>query len=437
MYQYPISTSVLETKIKELGVADSTQMSIRETVRLANMLEQETGEKFVRLEMGVPGLKPPQIALDAEREAAEKGLCAIYPPVDGVPALKEAAARFAKCFIDVDVPAKNCLATTGSMQACFAAFMVANRTDKKRGKTLFIDPGFPVNKAQLRVLGMQYETFDVYDYRGDKLAAKLESYLKKGDISTILYSSPNNPAWINFTEEELKTIGTLATKYDVIVMEDLAYFGMDFRRDISKPGVAPFNPTVAKYTDNWIIMLSGSKSFSYAGQRIAVMMVSPKIFDRRYPDLKDYFGNDNFGHAMIFDALYTLSTGTTHTPQYGFAAMLNACCDGTYNFVEPIKEYARRANILKKAFFNNGFVPVYDKDGDEDIADGFYFTVNYPGMSSGEVVKNLLMFGISAVGLNICGSCHDGIRVCVSQLGDEALANAEARIKAFNAYFKK
>ncbi|MBQ1884259.1 MAG: pyridoxal phosphate-dependent aminotransferase, partial [Bacteroidales bacterium] len=68
---------------------------------------------------------------------------------------------------------------------------------------------------------------------------------------------------------------------------------------------------------------------------------------------------------------------------------------------------------------------------------GFYFTVTYPGMSSGELVKNLLQFGISAVGLNICGSCHDGIRVCVSQLGDEALANAEARIKAFNAYFKK
>ena len=436
MYQYPISQTVLDQKIKELGVADPQKMSIRETVRLANMLENETGEKFVRLEMGVPGLPVPQIALDAEREAAQKGLCALYPPVDGVPALKNAASRFAKCFIDIDIPAKCCLATTGSMQACFAAFMVANRTDKKRGKTLFIDPGFPVNKAQLRVLGMKFETFDVYDYRGDKLEAKLESYLAKGDISTILYSSPNNPAWINFTEQELQIIGKLATKYDVIVMEDLAYFGMDFRRDVSTPGKAPFNPTVAKYTDNWIIMFSGSKSFSYAGQRIAVMMVSPKIFDRRYPDLKDYFGNDNFGHAMIFDALYTLSTGTTHTPQYGFAAMLDACCDGTYNFVEPIKEYARRASKLKKAFFSNGFVPVYDKDGDEEVADGFYFTVTYPGMDCGILVKSLLQFGISAVGLNICGSCHAGIRVCVSQLGDEALANAEKRIEAFNKYFE-
>ncbi|MCQ2974334.1 MAG: pyridoxal phosphate-dependent aminotransferase [Bacteroidales bacterium] len=437
MYTFPISETELEQKINELGVADSSRMSIRETGRLANMLEQMTNEKFVRLEMGVPGLQPPQIALEAERDAANKGLCALYPPVDGVAELKQAASRFAKSFINVDVPAKNCLATTGSMQACFASFMVANRTDKNKGKTLFIDPGFPVNKSQLKVLGMKYETFDVYDYRGEKLEAKLESYLKKGDISTILYSSPNNPSWINFTEDELKTIGTLATKYDVIVMEDLAYFGMDFRRDISTPNQAPYNPTVAKYTDNWILLLSASKSFSYAGQRIAVMMISPAIFDRNYPDLKEYFGNANFGHAMIFDALYTLSTGTTHTPQYGFAAMLNACCDGKYNFVEPIKEYARRAEKLKKAFFENGFIAVYDKDGNEPVADGFYFTVTYPGMDCGKLVKSLLRFGISAVGLNICGSCHDGIRVCVSQLSDNVFENAKQRIKAFNEYFSK
>ena len=33
-------------------------------------------------------------------------------------------------------------------------------------------------------------------------------------------------------------------KYDVIVIEDLAYFGMDFRKDYSDPGVPPFQPTI-------------------------------------------------------------------------------------------------------------------------------------------------------------------------------------------------
>jgi hypothetical protein len=53
-----------------------------------------------------------------------------------------------------------------------------------------------------------------------------------------------------------------------VVIEDLAYFGMDFRKDISKPGVPPYQPTIAKYTDNYILLISTSKVFSYAGQRI-------------------------------------------------------------------------------------------------------------------------------------------------------------------------
>lgn len=44
-------------------------------------------------------------------------------------------------------------------------------------------------------MGQKYETFDVYNYRGDKLKDKLESYLSKGNIAAIIYSNPNNPSW--------------------------------------------------------------------------------------------------------------------------------------------------------------------------------------------------------------------------------------------------
>ena len=110
--------------------------------------------------------------------------------------------------------------------------------------------------------------------RGPKLRAKLESYLQQGHIHTIIYSNPNNPSWICFTEEELQIIGELANQYDVFVLEDLAYFGMDFRHNISTPGVPPFQPSVGKYTDNYALMISGSKAFSYAGERIALLILS-------------------------------------------------------------------------------------------------------------------------------------------------------------------
>ena len=148
------------------------------------------------------------------------------------------------------------------MQGTYAAFMAAGNCDKKKDTVLFIDPGFPVQKQQMMVLGQKFETFDVFNYRGQKLKEKLESFLQKGNINSIVYSNPNNPAWICFNDEELQIIGELANKYDVIVMEDLAYFGMDFRTDFSKPGEAPYPPTVANSTDNYVLFISASKIFS-------------------------------------------------------------------------------------------------------------------------------------------------------------------------------
>ena len=134
-----------------------------------------------------------------------------------------------------------------------------------------------------------FESFDVYNYRGEHLYDKIESYLKKGNIISMIYSNPNNPSWICFTERELEIIAELANKYNVVVIEDLAYFGMDFRKDYSIPGEPPYQPTIAHYTDNYILLISSSKAFSYAGQRIGMMVISDKLFTTKSDDLKKYY----------------------------------------------------------------------------------------------------------------------------------------------------
>jgi aspartate/methionine/tyrosine aminotransferase len=278
----------------------------------------------------------------------------------------------------------------------------------------------------------------VYNYRGEKLRAKLESYLSKGNISTILYSNPNNPSWICFTDAELQIIGELATKYDVIVMEDLAYFAMDFRKDMSKPGVPPYQPSVANYTPNYILLISSSKAFSYAGQRVGMLVISNQLFDRKFPDLKRFFKTDGFGYSMIYGAVYSLSSGTSHSAQYGLAAMLKAANDGDYNFVEGVKEYGERAKIMKKMFIENGFKIVYDMDEDQPLADGFYFTFSYPGMEGVDLLEKLLYYGISAIALATTGSERtEGLRACVSQIQRKQLPVLEERLRIFNQHHKK
>ena len=429
----PINYQIVTQRVKDSKLESPGRASIREIKKLVDEIEKATGEKFVRMEMGIPGLPPTKIGVDAEIEALKRGVAAIYPDIYGIQQLKVETSRFVKLFMDIDVSPEGCIPTGGSMMGSFAAFMTINRCNPEKDTSLLIDPGFPVHRQQLKVLGQKIESFDVYNYRGDKLKDKLESVLSKGNISCMLFSNPNNPSWICFTEKELKIIGDMCNKYDVIAIEDLAYFAMDFRRDMSKPGVPPYQPTVAKYTDNYILTISSSKAFSYAGQRIGMMIISDELYERNYPNLKKYYTKDQFGHSMIYGSIYSMSAGISHSAQYALAAIFKAANDGKLNFVEEVKEYGEKAKIMKKLFSNNGFKIVYDMDVDEPIADGFYFTFSYPGYSGEELLNELLYYGISAISLAITGSERlEGIRACVSLVKREQFNDLEFRLKRFN-----
>jgi aspartate/methionine/tyrosine aminotransferase len=430
----PIQPEIVQQKIKESGLSSIGKASIREIKKLVDMIEQASGQKFIRMEMGIPGLPPSKIGINGQIEALKNGVAAIYPDIHGIPVLKNEISRFVKLFMNIDVNPEGCIPTVGSMQGGFAAFLMLGRIFKERDTTLFIDPGFPVHKQQHKVLNIKFESFDVYNYRGEKLREKLESYFVKGNIHSVLYSNPNNPSWICFTEDELKIIGELANKYNIVIMEDLAYFGMDFRNDYSKPGEAPYQPSVANYTDKYILFISSSKAFSYAGERIGMMVIADSLFQSHFSDLTRFYPNDKFGYNMIFGTLYPLSSGTSHSAQYALTAILKAANDGQFNFIDEVKEYGEKAHIMKKIFVENGFKIVYDMDVDKPIADGFYFTYSYPGFSGVELLEKMIYYGISAISLDITGSDrHEGIRACTSLIQRNQFETLEKRLKQFHA----
>jgi len=435
MTNTPINYDIVKRKIEESNLPGIGKASIREIKKLIDGIEQETGKKYIRMEMGIPGLPAAQVGVEAEIAALKKGVASIYPDIQGIPELKKEASRFVKLFLDVDVDPEGCIPTVGSMQGSFAAFITLSRMYKEKDTILFLDPGFPVHKQQLKVLGQKSESFDIYDYRGIKLKEKLESILQKGNISAMLYSNPNNPSWICFTEEELKIIAEMADKYNVVVMEDLAYVAMDFRKDLYTPGEPPYQATVARYTNNYILFISSSKAFSYAGQRIGMMVISDNLYNNNCPNLKSYYNTDKFGYSMIFETIYPLSAGVTHSAQHALTAMYKAANNGDFNFVESVKEYGEKAKIMKKFFTDNGFYIVYDTDVDEPIADGFYFTFAYPGFTGEELLNELIYYGISAISLAITGSERvEGVRACVSLIQREQFSDLEFRLKTFNEH---
>ncbi len=431
------SREVVRSTMDRLRIEDLSSATIRQVLSLAITLERESGIPFIRMDQGIPGLPPCAIGVEAEKRALESGVASQYPLSDGLPELKGAASAFIKAFFDVDVTAAACIPTTGSVSGSFCSFTICSHLSATPKKILFIDPGFPIQKLQLRPLGVEHRSFEIFDYRGEALREKLEEELSQGDISAIIYSSPNNPSWITFTEDELEIIGEAATKHDVIVIEDLAYLGMDSRVDYSTPSQAPYCPTVARYTDNYILLISGSKIFSYAGQRIAVTCVSDKLFNRVYEPLAQRYGRGgHFGTTLVGGVLDMLSSGVTHSAQYGLAAMFSAAVSGEYNFVEETSEYARRAVKMKQLLIDNGFHIVYEKDIDREIGDGFFFTIGYRDMSCAELVDAFIHYGISSISLSSMGSEREGVRACTSRMSDDMLALMGERLALFAADHK-
>ncbi len=427
-----LDREIVKRIIRENNLDQPGSASIRELVALVDGIEEATGVRFIRMEMGIPGLPPSPYGTAAEIAALQGGVANRYPSIVGIPALKANGSRFVKAFLGIDVPARCCLPCSGSTNGSFISFMVTGRMFPSRSSILFLDPGFPVHKLQVGTLGLKQLSLDIYDHRGEKLRKPLEDILKTREVSTILYSNPNNPAWICLTETELAIIGQLCAEYDVVALEDLAYLGMDFRKDLSVPGRPPYQATVARYTQNWIMLISSSKLFSYAGQRIGMVAVSEELFDRRFPALEPFFRTPRFGHALVYGAAYAVSAGVAHSTQHGLAAIFDAAASGDYPLLDQVRIYGQRAKAMKRIFLENGFRLVYDKDENLPLADGFYFTVAFGDLSGDELVEELLYYGVSALSLSRTGSRRgEGIRACVSLVDESQFPELSRRLKMF------
>jgi len=429
----PLDRDKVRRIIESQGL-DIRTASIREMNGLVNTIESECAVRFIRMEFGIPGLPVPEMAIEAEHRAlSELNVAHVYAPFAGVPELKQEAARFAELFMGLDLPASSCVPTVGAMEGCFASILLASRLRKESRTLICLDPGFPVNRLQLRLLGLEAASIDFYDHRGDKLLRALKERASRGDVCGVIWSSPNNPSWVVLKESELEGIGRICDEHSLLAIEDLAYFGMDTREDYFTPGEPPYQPTVLRYTKRGISLVSSSKIFSYAGQRISLAFLSPELMEMDAPGLKDSCGTANVGHAFLHAGLYPVTASVPQSPQYGLLALLRAANSGDRDVFRPALEYARRARIMKPMFLENGFRLVYDNDLGEPLADGFYFTVSYPSFDHGaDLISELLLYGISAITLESAGSSRvEGLRACVSLTDDSRFEDLRTRLEAF------
>jgi aspartate/methionine/tyrosine aminotransferase len=156
------SEELVEEATRELHVADLSKATIGEVLLVAQYLERKTGIPFIRMDQGSPGLPVNKYGVEAEKQALDRGVGSQYPAAAGVPELKHEASKFVKAFLDVDVSARSCVPTVGSVAGSFGSFIACTQRIEGKNKVLFIDPGFPIQKSQLRIIGAQWVEFDIY-----------------------------------------------------------------------------------------------------------------------------------------------------------------------------------------------------------------------------------------------------------------------------------
>mgnify|MGYP003571320814 FL=1 len=441
---FPLNKQLVDQICMDFGLRNAKELgnaSIRQLVGVVGNIEAATGERFIHMELGSPGLQSEFIGIEAEHQALLKGYGSKYPLINGIPEVKHWGSEFVKAFVNLDIPEDCIVPTVGSMQGVYALIRIISQLDTVRHTMLFLDPCFPMQKLQCKVMGMQVEAFDIVEYRGERLEKKLEEYLSGGNVISLIFSNPNNPTWMCLTEAELQTIGKLCTKYNVIAIEDMAYLDMDFRDEgRGVPYEPPYQPTIGRYTNNCVHLVSSSKIFSYAGQRGAIVAMNPVLAHRIYPTLAERYGNaGEFLWNFIYIILACLSSGVTHSVQFAMAAMFRAACQGKINFVHNTREYARRAEKVKQIMLRNGFYIVYDQDADaKPVGDGFFFTFGYKNWTGEKMLNKLICYGIAAISLASTGASREGLRGCVSAVSENDYDELDHRLALFNKdYFNK
>ncbi|MBI5072404.1 pyridoxal phosphate-dependent aminotransferase [Candidatus Woesearchaeota archaeon] len=433
----PISTidEVIRRIAREKHIVFS-RVTIREIDLIRRELVTSLGLEMAGMDMGIPGLPTPEVIIEAQKAAVNGANCSLYAPFDGLPVLKEATAQFLNAYLGITVEPKNCIPTVGGMHGCKVNIGIVGRLNKERDTILFLVPGFSVNSLQALEYGIKTENLDTHGKYGSHLVDAIEERARKGNVAGIMWSSPNNPTWRVLSERELEGIGKILTQYDIIGIEDAAYLGLDSRmKERRTPGENPYFPTIANYTELWAMVISASKIFNFAGERVGTTILSETVAKRKSKRLLNFFSRDNYWDAFVQGGLYSSVASVSRSAQHAFAVGLTAATNpSSFNYFEYDRPYETRAQAVKGVLLRNGFTIPYDRDDYGKVGDGYYFTAAHPAFEKGErLAFSLLQYGMTAVPLvGFGGTRNEGVRICCSKVDGLLLEKLEERARLFN-----
>ncbi len=224
--------------------------------------------KSINLGQGFPDTEGPADVVAFAAEALKDGRNQ-YPPMPGVPELRQAVARANQRFYGLDVDwASEVTVTSGATEALAASLMaVVNPGDE----VVLIEPLYDTYVPMVRMLGAIPRLVRLSPPHWDLPHAELEAAFGP-KTKAILFNSPMNPCSKVFTAEELGVIASLVEKWDTYAICDEVYEHLLFDGARHIPLM-----TFPGMRNRCMRIGSAGKTFSLTGWKVGYVTAAPNL----------------------------------------------------------------------------------------------------------------------------------------------------------------
>ncbi|WP_080845485.1 pyridoxal phosphate-dependent aminotransferase [Cytobacillus gottheilii] len=275
------------------------------------------GYDVIGLGAGEPDFNTPQHIIEAAAASMNEGHTK-YTPAAGLPLLKKEIAIKLKNDQGIQFNPSEIIVTNGAKHALYTLFQVLlNEGDE----VIIPIPYWVSYPEQVKLAGgVPVYTEGLEENEFKMTPAQLEASITE-KTKAVIINSPSNPTGILYTEEELKELGEVCLKHNILIVSDEIYEKLVYgnHKHIS---IAQISPELKEQT---IIINGVSKSHSMTGWRIGYAA-----------------GNQAIIKAMTNLASHSTSNPTTPA-QYGTIAAYAGPQD---KLAEMNAAFEQRLNII-------------------------------------------------------------------------------------------
>jgi len=338
----------------------------------AKALEQQ-GKKIIHMEVGEPDFMPDPVIKTAMAEAYDKGLVR-YGPALGMPALREALAKFCSKKFGSQVSKENILVTPGGR---FSVFLAISTLLNPGDEIIIIEPAWPAYRDCATYVGVKVRNIaTTLDSNWEPSISEIENTINS-NTKMIVLNYPNNPTGKVLSPNLQDKIIDIAKRHDLYVLSDEIY---------SEYAFSDWKSVLSNNYPKSIVIQSFSKSHAMTGLRIGYSITDPKIIEKMAK--LQALCITNVAEPIQYAALKAIEVDTTQNSK-AVRSKINA--------------------ILKEA--NNEDLKFVNPDG----AMYLFAKVNKPGFDGLEFTNKLLDHGVAIAPGEGFGNYKEFVRISACQ----------------------